>query len=963
MRILKILFISIISLFLIAFLYLINSTFVVNKIFEYVSKEVPIKYSKLEGTLYSGISIKDLNYEDSLIIKDFYIKPELLSLLVQEIYIKDLKIDGITLDNKLFETSQNQDENNSINLPFKLIIKNLEASIYNYSYEDYKIEELFLKSKNITSDLNSYLSGDFEIKAKSNIANLTATINLDKNNYSLKSNIDFNKEFIDKNIIENLTTTSFNLEANGNLEKINFQINTDNLNLKLNKPLNLKNIQASGIYDFETFNLDINSLNAILDYDFINSNINATMSLKNNDINSLTFSSNLDSLIKKDIYKDLQKDLIVKSQLSGNLKEINFTNSLETTDFKLLDETIKIESLNLDGTSKIDNNNINILADLNLKSNILKQKSKIELKLNSSKLEEFLIKAKTTISEISYKNIKPNSIGNVNIDTTYSKKQLNLNLQSKLANLTVSSKNLKKYLFDLDIKQINPNEFYKLDEKIKISNLKGKISGDYENELNLKGNLVLNNSFNINTNFKTQKDQFEGNIFSKTFKTDFSIKDEKTSIKAQIKELKNFENELQKILDFPRLNLAGLVDLKAQIDNLGVSFELNSPKISFEKESIQKIDIKGNYKNNLIGFNTLDFYISNIYGINLDKNFALKNETTLSIDNFYGSFDFDNILISTSKGNEDFNIKVDTKDLFLSYDNYGKANLTSNILVSINPSNKVTINGDIRTNKLFVNYETPTISISRDKDIIIIHKNKNKKEKDIFFEDIALQLSIFADNLTYKIKNIDLKASSVLALKKEFNEDLKIFGSIQDAKGTFSELGKTYTIKDSNIYFRGLEPIDPLLDIHATNTINDIDITIIISGSLNEPRINLSSTPVMSQKDILSYLIFGTSFSSDSQTNTQSRQSQASLFLLNELSKDYAKELGIDILYFQYVPTTQYIETYVGKNISKKSKIVLKNKSTGGELILMRELTKLWNIEVGFEEDTQSIDLIYKKRY
>ncbi|RWS46474.1 hypothetical protein CKA56_16665, partial [Arcobacter venerupis] len=132
---------------------------------------------------------------------------------------------------------------------------------------------------------------------------------------------------------------------------------------------------------------------------------------------------------------------------------------------------------------------------------------------------------------------------------------------------------------------------------------------------------------------------------------------------------------------------------------------------------------------------------------------------------------------------------------------------------------------------------------------------------------------------------------------------------------------------------------------------------------LNEPRINLTSTPVMSQKDILSYLIFGTTFSSNAQTNTQSKQSQASLFLLNELSKDYAKELGIDMLYFQYDPTTQYIETYVGKNISQRSKIVLKNKSTGGELILMRELTKLWNIELGFEEDTQSLDLIYRKRY
>lgn len=963
MKILKILFISIISLFLISFIYLINSTFIVNKIFEYVSKEVSIKYSKLEGTLYSGISIKDLNYEDSLIVKDFYIKPELLSLLVQEIYIKDLKIDGITLDNKLFETSQNQEENNSINLPFKLIIKNLEASIYNYSYEDYKVEELFLKSKNISSDLNSYLSGDFDIKVKSNITNLTAFINLDKNNYTIKSNIEFIKEFIDKNIIENLTTNSFNLEANGNLEKINFQINSEKLTLKVNKPIDLKNINTTGTYDFSTFNLDITNLNAILNYDFINSNIDATLSMKNNDINSLNFSSNLDSLIKKDILKNLQKDLLIKSQISGNIKEIKFINNFEANSLKINDENIKIDSLNLEGNSKFNNDNIDIFADLNLKSNILKQKSKIELKLNSSKIEDFLIKAKTTLSEISYQNIKPNSIGNVNINTTYKKNSLDINLESKLADLSISSKNLKKYLFDLNIKKINPNEFYKLDKKIKISNLKGKISAEYEDDFNLKGNLVLNNSFDINTNLFKNKEQIKGKVSSKSFETDFSIKDEKTTIKAKIKELKDFEKELNNILEMPKLELQGLVDIKAQIDNSEISFELNSPKISFEKETIQKIDIKGTYKDNFISFNTLNFYILKIYDINFEKNFSLKNHAILNIESLSGNFNFDNILISTSKENEDFNIKIDTKDLAIAYDNYGKGSLTSNLLVQINPLNKVLITGEVKANKLYINYETPSVSISKDKDIIIVYKNKNKKEKDIFFEDIALQLSIFADNLTYKVKNIDLKASTILFLKKDFHQDLKIFGSVQDTSGTFSELGKSYTIKDSNIYFRGLEPIDPILDIHSTYEVNDIDISIIISGTLNEPRINLSSTPVMSQKDILSYLIFGTTFSNDSQTNTQSKQSQASLFLLNELSKDYAKELGIDMLYFQYDPTTQYIETYVGKNISQRSKIILKNKSTGGELILMRELTKLWNIELGFEEDTQSIDLIYRKRY
>jgi len=144
--------------------------------------------------------------------------------------------------------------------------------------------------------------------------------------------------------------------------------------------------------------------------------------------------------------------------------------------------------------------------------------------------------------------------------------------------------------------------------------------------------------------------------------------------------------------------------------------------------------------------------------------------------------------------------------------------------------------------------------------------------------------------------------------------------------------------------------------------VEDVDIFILISGTLNNPRINLNSNPVMNYKDILSYLIFGTSFSNTT-NSAQSKQSQASLFLLNELSKDYAKELGVDSIYFQYDPTTQYIETHVGKNIGEKNKIVLKNKAQSGQLVFMRELTKLWNLELGFEEKTQSIDLIYKKRY
>ena len=50
------------------------------------------------------------------------------------------------------------------------------------------------------------------------------------------------------------------------------------------------------------------------------------------------------------------------------------------------------------------------------------------------------------------------------------------------------------------------------------------------------------------------------------------------------------------------------------------------------------------------------------------------------------------------------------------------------------------------------------------------------------------------------------------------------------------------------------------------------------------------------------------------------------------------KELGIDILHFDYDPKTQYIETAVGKKIGEKNQIIIKNKATNGELIFLREL-------------------------
>ena len=961
MKILKIIFFILIALFTITFLTLINSNQVTTKIFEYISQEVPIKYSKVEGSIYAGIKIVDLNYDDMVKIETVFVKPSLLQLFLKEIYIYDLKIEKISFEDKFFEFLKQEDEEKKdeneekFNLPFTLFVENFEASLYDFVYEEQKIDELVLKSKNISSDLKDFISAQIFTNIKSNIANFEANINIDKNIYKLQSKIDL-KEYV---------KTTFNLQAKGDLEKVEFILKNDVLKIEQDKQIvDIKDIKLFGNYDLKSFNLDITKLDALLKYNEISSNIKANASMKNNEIDSLLFEVDLQTSIKRSISELLQKDLQVNTKLNGNLKKIKFFSKVEENAIKIDEELIKIENIILDGIANINDKNIDILSDFNVKTNLANKKSKVELKLNLDKPEDLAISAKSLVQNLNYKDFNLKQLGDININSSYKKSSLAINLNSKLANLELKSFDLKKFIFDLDIKDLNPNNFYELDKVVQISKIKAKIKGEYQENLSLDAALILNDTFKIDSNIKTKEDNIEASIKNSSFQVLFDKKADLTKIKTNINELKNLEKELAKIIELPALGLEGEVDLDLQMASNSLNnlnFKVNSPKIKFENEEIQNIQIEGNLKDKTVFLDKLNFNIGEIYDINLQKNFSLLNQAFFNLESFNGNFNFDNILINTSKQDKNIVLNVDTKNLKIGHNSYGKGILNSNINININEQNKISVQGEINVRELKASYNIPAMSISKDKDIIIVSKKNKSESLDYFFENVALELIVISNDIKYSVKNIDLKVNAILNIKKEFSKELFIYGSVNEIDGTFSELGKTYKIENSGVYFRGLSD-NPILDIKASTKVEDIDITILISGSLNNPRINLNSNPVMNQKDILSYLIFGTTFSNTSE-NTQSRQSQASLFLLNELSKDYAKELGVDTVYFQYDGKTQYIETHIGKNISEKSKVVLKNKAQGGQVVLMRELTKLWNVELGFEEKTQSLDLMYKKKY
>ncbi|MGJ0363963.1 translocation/assembly module TamB domain-containing protein [Aliarcobacter cryaerophilus] len=957
LRALKYLFFIIISLCLVTFLYLIASKDMTQKIFNYLSVEFPIKYSKVDGSIYEGIKIYDLNYDDMIKARSVYLKPNIISLLVKEINISLLKVENITIEDKLIsfikESSETQNENSSFEFPFSLAIKNLELSMYDFSYKNQKIDEIVLNAKNINSNLKDKISAILFAKIKSNLANIEANMQIENNIYKLNSNIDL-KEYAKSKI---------NLDATGDFEKVSFSIKSDDLKvLNLKENIDIKDIKLIGNYDIKNSNLEISSLNSILNYEQIFTRLDAKAKILNNDLESLKFQANFYTTIKKSIYKSLEKDLNIKSNFIGDLKQIEFKNILESNSIKIDDFLLKIDSSNLNGVAKIDNKNIEIVSNFDIFTNYANKKSNLDLKLNLDDFENLSLNSKSVIESLKYENFNLKELGNININSSYKKNFLNMDLNSKYINMNLNTKNLKKIIFDFNIKNLNPNNIYKLDNNIKISKISSNIKGEFENNLTLKSNTILNDSFNIDLEVKNQNSNLEAKFENISFKSILNKNGEVLNIKTDIKELNLFEKELKKILEIPDLNLFGFANINLEILKNRVNFDILTPKISFLNQNIQNIDIKGNFEEKRVLFDKIDFHINKIYDINFNKKFTLLKKAFFNISNFSSNFEFENITINSSKSNKDLILNITTKDFFVEHLLYGKGFINSNVDINISENSKIYISGFVNPNKLVSSYNIPALNISNDRDIIIVSSGDNEIKKDFFTKNIALDLKIISKEIKYITKNIELKLDADLQIKKEFEEDLRIFGRVANINGVFSQLRKTYKIENSNLQFRGLETINPILDIKANTKIDNVEIFIDITGNMENPRLNLKSNPSMNSKDILSYLIFGTKFSNSSM-NEQNKEAQASLFILNELSKDYVKELGIDILHFDYDPKTQYIETTVGKKIGEKNQIIIKNKATNGELIFLRELTKLWNLQLGLMEKTQSIDLIYKKRY
>ncbi|EJL23244.1 translocation/assembly module TamB domain-containing protein [Novosphingobium sp. AP12] len=109
---------------------------------------------------------------------------------------------------------------------------------------------------------------------------------------------------------------------------------------------------------------------------------------------------------------------------------------------------------------------------------------------------------------------------------------------------------------------------------------------------------------------------------------------------------------------------------------------------------------------------------------------------------------------------------------------------------------------------------------------------------------------------------------SGMGLESEWSADFRVTGTsaapsvsgeVELVRGTLGFAGKSFEITKGLVSFTGGNTIDPTVAITATEDIEDIAVSVNVSGQAFNPQIDFSSTPSLPDDEVLSRILFGSS--------------------------------------------------------------------------------------------------------
>jgi translocation and assembly module TamB len=205
----------------------------------------------------------------------------------------------------------------------------------------------------------------------------------------------------------------------------------------------------------------------------------------------------------------------------------------------------------------------------------------------------------------------------------------------------------------------------------------------------------------------------------------------------------------------------------------------------------------------------------------------------------------------------------------------------------------------------------------------------------------------------------------------------QLHGDLRISSGEYDFNGKKFNLNQGNIHFAGAPDKKTTLYVVASKEIDRITAEIIVKGPANKPVISFRSNPPLSQREVLSYILFNRGISDI--TSDQGDQLSQSFISLNsndqtKTSDDFLSRLrnniGIDRLDFitNNDKENQDIGLQVGKNITENISVSVNQSMTSIAPIIAVEAKLLKNLkaqaEAGVIEDAPvRMSIKWKKDY
>ncbi|HYN43493.1 MAG TPA: translocation/assembly module TamB domain-containing protein, partial [Thermoanaerobaculia bacterium] len=140
-----------------------------------------------------------------------------------------------------------------------------------------------------------------------------------------------------------------------------------------------------------------------------------------------------------------------------------------------------------------------------------------------------------------------------------------------------------------------------------------------------------------------------------------------------------------------------------------------------------------------------------------------------------------------------------------------------------------------------------------------------KTERSPFVPRVSFDIALLAKDAIHIEGNLgDAELGGTLRLKGT-PEAPVVLGTISATRGTIYMLGSTFDLSRCHISFSDPLAIDPELDVVATTTKNEEEITIRVDGRASSAQLLLSSSKGKSQADIISLLLGGSGTGSSSE--------------------------------------------------------------------------------------------------